>query len=232
MEDSKLRRGKLKTVLRKILIGFVIISVVGLIVIFSAMMGLENRTKTIHDDYSRVFSAEKYQKAVFIDNIEVITQSISCGYATIEMFSAWNGGNLTEEALFEQYGRVVTSTGKSFTAEMNKQFPEFNTTMVTYLPNTLLIDVVYDRLSAGFPIPFVWAAKHNEVWTLHYSLVTGLDIPMDKIQVANPYGYMETLTLSEFLERTSFEAFQNMPLYYKLGFAFGVFDKNTIFVVE
>ena len=58
-----------------------------------------------------------------------------------------------------------------------------------------------------------------------------MDIPNDKVTVANPYGYMEEVSVAEFLERTSFEAYEHMPLFLKLGFAFGFFEKNTVFTV-
>lgn len=32
--------------------------------------------------------------------------------------------------------------------------------------------------------------------------------------------------------RTSFNAYENLPFYLKLGFTFGLFEKNTIFIVE
>ena len=115
---------------------------------------------------------------------------------------------------------------------MNKQFPEYTTTMYKYLTNTELIDKIYCSLSNGKPVPFEWAAQYEEEWTLHYSLVIGIDIPNDRITVANPYGYVEELTLNDFLERTSFEAYEEMPFYFKLGFAFGIFEKNTLFIVE
>jgi len=86
------------------------------------------RTGLTQDDYSKVYVDEKYQTPVKIENIEVITQDISCGYAVIEMFSAWNGGDITEESLYDQYGTIITSTGKKFCEEMNKQFPEYKTT--------------------------------------------------------------------------------------------------------
>ena len=44
-------------------------------------------------------------------------------------------------------------------------------------------------------------------------------------------GYMEEVSVKEFLERTSFEACEHMPLFLKLGFAFGFFEKNTVFTV-
>ena len=81
-------------------------------------------------------------------------------------------------------------------------------------------------------MPIEWVALYDGEWTLHYSLVTGIDIPGDKVTVANPYGYVEEIGLSEFLDRTSFEAYRNMPLFLRLGFAFGIFEKNTVFTVR
>lgn len=209
-----------------------LIIVVGLIVSVSAIVLMEYKTAKMNDDYSSVFTNEKYDKAVFINNIEVIKQSVSCGYATIEMFSSWSDKNITEETLYNQYGKVVTSTGKSFCKEMNKQFPEFKTTMFSYLSNTELIDKAYGSLSNGVPVPFEWAAQYGDDWTLHYSLIVGMDVQNDIITVLNTYGYKEELTIKDFLNRTSFKAYENLPLILNLGFAFGIFEKNTIFNVE
>ena len=40
------------------------------------------------------------------------------------------------------------------------------------------------------------------------------------------------VTIAELLNRTSFEAYEKMPLFLKLGFAFGIFEKNTVFTVR
>ncbi|MDE7439792.1 MAG: hypothetical protein K2N23_04720 [Clostridia bacterium] len=206
-----------------------LIIALGLILIISFAV-LAGKTNSIDDDYSFIYTDEQYSVAVGVDNIEVITQEVSCGYAVIQMFSVWDGGSVTEQSLFEQYGKVVTSTGNSFCKEFNKQFPEYQTKIYKYLKNSELIDKVYKSLSGGIPMPFEWAAKHKDEWTLHYSLVIGLDIPNDIVSVANPYGYIETLSIKDFLDRTSFKAFENMPLFYKLAFAFGIFEKNTVFI--
>lgn len=162
----------------------------------------------------------------------MITQDVSCGYAVIEMFSTWTGKKITEGSLYNEYGKVVTSTGNAFCEEMNKQFPEYTTSMHKYLSNTELIDKVYDSLSKGLPVPVEWAALYEDEWTLHYSLIVGIDIPNDKITIANPYGYYEEISVNDFLDRTSFEAYDIMPLYLKWGFAFGIFEKNIIFLVQ
>ena len=202
------------------------------ILVGGLLVGLQLRTAAVMDDYSSVCQDEKYRVPVYVEGIRAIKQEVSCGYAVIEMFSAWCGKDVTEESLYSEYGKVVTSTGGKFCEEMNKRFPEYKTTIRKYLKNTELIDAVYNNLASGVPVPFEWAALYGDVWTLHYSLIVGMNIPGDKVTIANPYGYYEEISLSEFLRRTSFEAYENMPLFLKMGFAIGVFEKNTVFTVE
>ena len=219
-------------ILKKIIILFLIIIILLFTIATIAILILNNKTKDILDDYSDIYQNPKYGKAILIDNVETIKQDVSCGYAVIEMFSKWNNGKITEKTLYDKYGSVVTSTGKSFEEEMNKQFPNYKTTMHSYLKNTELINKVYENLDNGIPVPFEWAAKYENEWTLHYSLIIGIDIPNNEITIANPYGYTEKISIKDFLNRTSFESYENMPLFFKLAFAFGLFEKNTIFVVE
>ena len=217
---------------RKKIVSVILFFAASLIVLAAVALGiLQIRTKRMMDDYSSVYENEKYQTPIMIDGVNVIKQDVSCGYAVLEMFSSWSGHSITEKTLYDQYGKVVTSTGNAFCREMNLQFPEYTTTICKYLKNTGLIDAVYENLSDGIPVPFEWAALYGDDWTLHYSLIIGADIPADKITVANPYGYYEELTVAELLNRTSFEAYEKMPLFLRLGFAFGIFEKNSIFRV-
>ena len=190
------------------------------------------RTLRMKNDYTEIFKSEKYQKPVLVQGITVFPQKYSCGYAVIQMISQWNNSGLTEEALYKEYGKIVTSTGRAFAKEMNNKFPEYKTRMYKYLKNTQLIDKVYESLAAGVPVPFEWTAKKDDEWTLHYSLITGLDVPGNKITIANPYGFVEEISIEEFLHRTSFDAYEKMPLFIKFGFAYGVFEKNAFFILE
>ena len=218
-------------VLKKMLFILLILIVLSLIIVLVAFSILSSKSNKILDDYSKIYTNQKYNKSILIDNVNVFEQEVSCGYAVIEMFAKWKGNEeITEKTLYDKYRKVVTSTGKTFEEEMNKQFPDYKTTMYKYLKNTEIIDKVYDSLSNGVPVPFEWAAKYDNGWTLHYSLIIGIDIQNDKIIIANPYGYTEEITIKEFIDRTSFESYENMPIFLKLGFAFGIFEKNTIFV--
>ena len=218
--------------LKVIVIAIAAILGVLVVIAIAGLSLLQVRTASLHDDWQSARQDVKLSAPVQVEGVEVITQDVSCGYAVIEMFSAWDGGDVTEESLYDEYGKVVTSTGQSFCDEMNKQFPNYKTTMRKNLTDTELLRAVHSSLEAGVPVPFEWAAKSGDEWTLHYSIVTGMDLEGDKVTVANPYGYVEELPVGEFLSRTSFESYEDMPLFLKLGFAFGIFEQNTVFVPE
>ncbi len=220
-------------ILKRILIGFGAALILVVCTVIFALIKMAIKTNVMVDDYSNIYRDSKYHNAVSVDNAKFIKQDVSCGYAVIEMFAKWLvNEEITEQSLYDTYGKVVTSTGNSFEKEMNKQFPEYKTTMYKNLKNTELIDKVYTSLSKNVPVPFEWAAKYEDEWTLHYSLVTAMDIPNDLVVAQNPYGYEERISVEEFLNRTSFKAYENMPLFLKLGFAFDVFERNTVFIVE
>ena len=50
--------------------------------------------------------------------------------------------------------------------------------------------------------------------------------------IGHAYGYIEKINVDEFIDRTTFEAYEKMPLFLSFGFAFGAFEKNTIFFVN
>ena len=88
---------KRKAVLKRIgIIAGIVVGVLACIIDVALIM-LQSRTNAILDDISGIQDNEKYKTPVYIDGIEVISQDVSCGYAVIEMFAAWNGKDITEE---------------------------------------------------------------------------------------------------------------------------------------
>lgn len=191
----------------------------------------------INDDISTVSSNSKYQVPVSVDGVQVIRQQVTCGYASIEMVSRWAGTPVTEQELEKRYGdKIPTATEEGFSREINRCIPAYTTTRYINLTNTKLMDMVYNSLAAGKPVPFQFAALYHEgdtaVWTLHYAVITGIDIPNDHVTVCNPYGYVEAYTVKDFLKATRYESYENMEFYFKLAFASGYFNKNTIYIMQ
>ena len=188
------------------------------------------KTANIKSDYAYLIEDAKYKTAVEVEGLEHVTQEISCGYATIEMMSAFYGERVSEETLSERNnGAITTSSSSGFLDEINKTIKDKEFKKSSYLKNDELLKEIHDSLSSNNPVAIEWAAKYKDEWTLHFSVISALDLEGDNITVYNPYGYIENLPIDTFIERSTFEAYKDMPLFLNFGFAFGAFEKNTIF---
>lgn len=190
------------------------------------------KTANIKNDYAYLIEDAKYKTAVEVEGLEHVTQEISCGYATIEMMSAFYGERVSEETLSERNnGAITTSSSSGFLDEINKTIKDKEFKKSSYLKNDELLKEIHDSLSNNNPVAIEWAAKYKDEWTLHFSVISALDLEGDNIVVYNPYGYIENLPIDTFIGRSTFEAYEDMPLFLNFGFAFGAFEKNTIFHV-
>ena len=191
------------------------------------------RTNNIKNDYKYLKDDSSYNSKVEVVGLELVTQHISCGYATIEMMSSYYGDRVSEDELSKKNnGNITTSSSSGFLKEVNASISNKTFIKKSYLKNDDLLKTIYGSLSNGNPVAVEWAAKYQEEWTLHFSLISAIDLSNDLVTIFNPYGCIENINTDEFIDRTSFEAYKNMPLFLKFGFAFGAFEKNTIFYAE
>ncbi len=191
------------------------------------------KTAGIKNEWEYLKDNAAYSKKVEVEGINLVKQHISCGYATIEMMSDFYGEKITEDDLDKKNnGGVSTSSTKGFYNEINDSIKNKDFVSKTYLKNDVFLKEIHEALENNKPVAVEWAAKYEEEWTLHFSLVTSLDISSDVVTIYNPYGYIENISVSAFLDRTTFEAFESMPLFLNFGFAFGAFDKNAIFYLK
>ena len=226
---------------RKFARKFILIITCILLAIFLVIAGAFMRqayiSSEINDDYTTVLNNPVYQEPVSVNGVHFITQKISCGYAIIEMFSNWQNKEITEELLFESNGNTIsTAMGTGFLNEIRKQFPEWEITKYTNLTNSELLSTIYESLAGGMPVIIEFSALRNvndvEMWTLHFAVVTALDLQNDIVIVQNPYGYEESYTVDNFLRATRYDSYENMELPFSFGFAFGLFNKNTIYTIH
>ena len=190
------------------------------------------RNGNMNAEYAYLKTDAAYSKKLAISDLKLVTQHVSCGYASIEMVSTHYGSPVTEDQLDKQNHSITTSTSYGFLAEINKSIPSKHFVMENYLKKDELLKNIYVSLEKGDPVVIEWAAQNQQnEWTLHFSVVGGIDLPNDVVTVFNPYGYIENLSTADFLGRTSFESFEGMPLYMNFGFAYGMFHKNAIYVL-
>jgi hypothetical protein len=186
-----------------------------------------------NDDYSEVLQDGHFSSDVTVTGINAIKQEISCGYAVIEMLAKWQNKQITEETLSNQNnGKISTAMGSGFLNEMTRQFPEWKVTRRVNQTNTEMLKKIHASLADGFPVPVEFAAKDtSDNWTLHFGLVTAMDLRTNEIVVQNPYGYEETYTTQRFIAAARYEIYKNMEWYFKIGFNMGIFNKNTFYII-
>ena len=216
---------------KKIILGISIgVSSALVLAVLIPFMILGIRTASIKNSYAYLKDDPVYSEKKEVTGIELVKQEISCGYATIEMMSSFYGNKVTEKELSDRNkGAITTQTSDGFLKELRKTIPEQKFVKHSYLNNDVLLKEIVVALSDNRPVALEWAAKYENEWTLHFSLISAIDIKNDNITIYNPYGYIESITINEFIGRTTFEAYKNMPLFLNFGFAFGAFEKNTIF---
>ena len=216
---------------KKIILGISIgVSAAIVLAVLIPFIILGIRTASIKKDYTYLKEDPIYNQKQEVNGVELVKQEISCGYATIEMMSTYYGSKISEKELSDKNkGAITTSSSDGFLKELKKSIPEQKFVKHSYLNNDVLLKEIYTALNDNRPVALEWAAKYEGEWTLHFSLVTSIDIKNDNVVIYNPYGYIENITLDEFISRTSFEAYKNIPLFLNFGFAFGAFEKNTIF---
>lgn len=195
-----------------------------------AILGV--KTISLKTNYSYLKEDSTYKEKVEITGLELVKQHVSCGYASIEMISTFYGNPVTEDELDARNKAVSTASTDGFLKEINKSIPSKTFAKRTYLKHDKLLKEIHDSLKKNNPVAIEWAAKYENAWTLHFSVVSGLDLQNDNITVYNPYGYIENVTTKEFISRTTFNAYKNMPIFLNFGFAFGAFHKNTIFYAK
>ena len=191
------------------------------------------KTNNLNADYSYLRNDAKYKDKVEVTGLELVTQHVSCGYATIEMISSFYGNKVTEDDLDARNSAVSTQTSQGFLDEINKSIPEHKFAKHSYLKHDALLKEVHDAIKDNKPVALEWADLYeNKEWTLHFSVVTAIDLANDNVTIYNPYGYIENIAVKEFVDCTSFKAYKGMPIFYNYAFAFGMFDKNTIFYAK
>lgn len=93
--------------LKKILI---IVSALISAVLITALVAIaieDRKTNNILNDYSAVYTNEKYMDPIHIGNIKLVKQDISCGYAVIEMFSNWAEAQLLKKVCMKNTEKLL-----------------------------------------------------------------------------------------------------------------------------
>ncbi len=78
------------------------------------------KTASMNKKYDYLFTDSTYSQKVEVKGLNLVTQHISCGYASIEMLSEYYGNKVTEDDLStKNKGSISTSSSDGFLKEIN-----------------------------------------------------------------------------------------------------------------
>jgi hypothetical protein len=159
----------------------------------------------------------------------------SAGYGSIELLARYFG--LAETPVPDR--DIERRTNRQFLDELRRVFPEYIITRHSNLRNSELIDLIYDTLEAGNPVIIFHAVQEPETGNgeddtqseMRYSVAIGVDLHNNSILLSDPNGTILRYTLNDFVRSARFEDYE-MTIYERIAFAFRIYSKNTIFVIE
>ena len=97
------------------------ISIVGIVIlaVLVPFISLKIKTTKLKEDYAYLKNDVAYQDKVEVEGIALVTQHVSCGYASIEMVSTFYGNKVSEDELDSKNKSISTSSSNGFLKEIN-----------------------------------------------------------------------------------------------------------------
>jgi hypothetical protein len=194
------------------------------------------------DSPAAFLTNSEFQKDVLLENFPVHKQSYanSCGPTTISMAYSYLVNPITEKELAGKLGFSLGERGMlptQFTKTLNSALGEYGYRVEhqANISNAELLERTYFQLQQGIPVPIYFStinAWNKPKYDSHYSLIVGMHPGKNEVIIANAYGFLEDMPISELLRDVKFENFLDAPFDFRVGLFFGVINKNNLFIIE
>lgn len=172
-----------------------------------------------------------------VTGVKLYTQpdGTSCAVTTVATVASFvQKQNLTPEALIAKYKLTGGAGAQQFADMLAQEMPGYQVTYRQQLSDFALIQTIDSQLAGGLPVPILFGAANpynKPYYDFHASVVTGLDIANEQVDILNVYGYAEQLTLAEFLNRMSYRPAGNYPFIQRAVVRLGLQPKNALLVI-
>jgi hypothetical protein len=179
-------------------------------------------------------------RKVSIEGVKIYTQpgDSTCGIATISTVVSYLKGEEVspEELLIKHSLQEKGGMGyDGFLKYLSSELPEFEIEYAGGLDDSELIEAIHNQLAGNIPVPVFLGSPnlYNEpFYDFHASVITGIDLERNRVNIANVYGYEEEISLLEFLNRMSYREIDKYPFMQKLIIKMELIDNNSIFFIK
>jgi hypothetical protein len=173
-------------------------------------------------------------QSVKVENVHQYTQpdAFTCGITTIAITSSFlNNADIPPQSLITKYSLGSGMKTEAFVDLLSKELPGYAVKYARVANDFELIKDIHTELAAGIPVPVFFGAEnpYNKPWyDFHASVVVGLDLQKQQVDIVNAYGYMENITLTDFLDRMAYRNGSKYPFVQRAVAKLGLMDKNAM----
>lgn len=175
--------------------------------------------------------------AVKVDGVLQYTQpdAATCGVTTVSVMAAFaQGRDVPPQTLIEENKLTGGMSSRQLVSLLTQEMPGYAVTYRQKLSDLELIQAIHQQLNAGLPVPVLFGAPNpynKPNYDFHASVVTGLDLTAEQVRITNVYGYEETISLTEFLNRMSYSGAKRYPFVQRIVLKLGLQPRNAMIAI-
>lgn len=182
------------------------------------------------------------QPDLLLDDFPVYKQAYanSCGPTTISMVHSYLVKPISEQELADKLGFSLGRGGM-----LPSQFSEgLESVLMEYgyqvehqvnVSDDAFLEQVYLKLKQGIPVPIFFSTVNQwdkPNYDTHYSVIIGLRPQKHEVVIANAYGFLEEISISDLLKAMKYENYLNSSIDFRLGLFVGVINRNNMFLIQ
>jgi hypothetical protein len=189
-----------------------------------------------------LYTDSAYQKDLLLENFPVYKQAYanSCGPTTISMIYSYLIEPISEQGLADKLGFSLGQSGMlpaQFYHRLNAALEEngFRVKHQVNISDATFLERTSAQLQQGIPVPIYFStinAWDKPNYDTHYSVIIGIRPEKREVVIANAYGFLEEMPISDLLNAIKFRNFYHAPLDFRAGLFVGFINKNNLFAIQ
>jgi hypothetical protein len=168
------------------------------------------------------------------------TYANSCGPTTISMVYSYLVKPISELEIADKMGFSLGRSGMlpaQFSERLESVLMEYEYQVKhqVNISDDIFVEQVYLKLKQGIPVPIYFSTVNQwgkPNYDSHYSVIIGLRPQKHEVVIANAYGFLEEMPISDLLHAVKYENYRNPPFDFRLGLFVGIINRNNMFLIQ
>ena len=218
-----------KTLIQLLVILMIPAVIIGLMYAFTIVTD-----STTDDTYLTVSMSSKYREPVRCSIGKISDDPVSSGYAATELLSDWCGDKITQAEIEEaEEGAHKEDYINTTTYLFETYLKGCEVDTRKNLTNFELLSEMYDHIKEGgaVAVSLLVTDRLTEKSEPGIGIVTSINFTYDAITVFLENGIAEVYTCDDFIAASRYTDYET-SLTEKIGFAIGLYAKNTAWFIE